>query len=44
MLDYYEKQDKLVKVNGHQGIEQVHHALLDALIEYMRKKRGESSN
>ena len=44
LLDYYKGQNKLVKVNGNQGIEQVHHALLDALREYMRKKREESNN
>ena len=34
LLDYYKGQNKLVKVNGNQGIEEVHHALLNALRSY----------
>ena len=44
LLDYYKDQNKLVTVNGNQGIEQVHHALLNALREYMKKKRGEGNS
>ncbi|GAC1469883.1 MAG: adenylate kinase [Ktedonobacteraceae bacterium] len=38
LLDYYENQHKLVKVNGNQGIEQVHHSLLDTLQNFMQER------
>ena len=38
LLEYYESQHKLLKVNGNQGIEQVHQTMLDALEMYMKKK------
>lgn len=31
LLDYYREQGKVVEVNGNQGIEQVHRALVDAV-------------
>jgi adenylate kinase len=36
LLDFYGKQGKVVEVNGNQGIDEVHHALVDAL----RKRMG----
>jgi len=31
LLDYYKQQNKLKQINGHQSIEQVHQALLEAI-------------
>jgi adenylate kinase len=36
LLDYYDQQGKVVEVNGNQGIEQVHRALVDGI----RNKTG----
>ncbi len=38
LLDYYESQHKLIKVDGNQEIEQVHQSVLDALKIFMEKK------
>ncbi len=38
LLDYYESQHKLLKVDGNQSIEQVHRTMLDALEMYLKKK------
>jgi adenylate kinase len=38
LLDYYESQQKLIRVDGDQEIEQVHQAVLDTLENYMKKK------
>jgi len=37
LLDYYEKQHKLIEVDGNQSIEQVEKALLDAIEAYRQK-------
>lgn len=35
LLDYYREQEKVVEVNGHQEIEEVHHALVKAIRDRM---------
>ncbi len=35
LLDYYQRQQKLLKVNGNQGIDQVHESIMQALKRYM---------
>lgn len=36
LLDYYRPQQKVVEVDGDQSIEQVHHALVDAVHKHMK--------
>ena len=38
LLDYYQKQGRLVEVNGNQPIEQVQNALLDAVRHFVAKR------
>jgi adenylate kinase len=38
LLDYYQKQGKLVEVNGNQPIEQVQRALLEAIRHFMAER------
>lgn len=38
LLGYYGKQDKLIEVNGDQGIDQVYTAIVDAIKVYVNKK------
>jgi len=37
LLDYYGDQRKVVEVNGNQGIEEVHHALVNSIRQHMKK-------
>jgi adenylate kinase len=39
LLDYYDSQGKLMRINGNQGIEQVHDALVDTINNYMKERR-----
>jgi adenylate kinase len=39
LLDYYDRQGKLMRVNGDQGIEQVHDTLVETINNYMKKRR-----
>jgi len=36
LLDYYQKQGKVVEVNGNQAIEEVHRALVNAVREKLQ--------
>jgi adenylate kinase len=39
LLDYYDRQGKLMRVNGDQSIEQVHDALVETINTYMKERR-----
>lgn len=38
VADYYKQQHKLIEVNGNQSIDQVHHALVHEIRQYMKER------
>jgi adenylate kinase len=44
LLDYYQRQGKVVEVDGNQAIDAVHHALVDAIRVRTRQSKGKPEN